>query len=931
MRHSPLYLALAVLGCVCLSTPVAFAAAEAQAETAATADASKSKAKDSETQLEAVTVTGSRIPRANIEGPSPVMVITASDIRDKGLTSAYDIVRSLTQSTGSVQTQQFQGFTPGAAQVDLRGLGPNYTLVLLNGRRMADFPLAFNAQSNFTDIANIPVSLIERVEVLSGGASAVYGSDAVSGVVNFILKEKAEYSEVNYRVGDTEDGGGFSQRLQASTGGSVGDFDFLVGVELLKQNPIFQYQRDYQDSLWDDPTLNGRNAIASRTFLRWNPAARTYIDPGQATCDALSDLNFGSVHYAFRPGRGYYCGSTEALYGTVQAERKNAIGYASMTYHLTPDINLYGDFQFARTRAKFGGGPNYWSYTGSPDNTFFNAQTGALESWQRIFTPEEVGGLDAILDYNRDRTASMNVGIEGSLGDWHYDAGYAHSAFHIVQAHRAIVAADADRFFLGQSQGVDDDTGYTIFSPDPTRLYRPLTQAEYNSISRFTPINADTRAESFTLTVDNGELFEMPAGPVGVAAVAEYGTQVYSMRIDPDVLANRYFGWTGTGGAGARSHYAVGAEFRVPLHETLNITPAARYDSYSFGGNTTGKETASLGAEWRPLDSLLVRGSAATSFRAPDLHYLYAGPSGAYYTLTDYYLCRTREPDVPTSECEFDAISVKGTRTGSTNLGNETGRSFTYGFVWSPSSNFDLSVDYYRIELDNAITDRDLDEMLQTEADCRIGQTLGGVAMDINSPTCREVLTLIHRNPDSALVNPGQINGANTYPINASAMLNSGIDASVNYRWETANAGTFKFGLNYTGVLKYTYQQFEGDPTQNIRDDLGYNNLRSRASGSVEWTYGAFSTTLFGQRYGSLPKRNQSGRYGPSATYNLSASYAFNENAKLSVAIDNVRNTPPHRDSTNDRYPYYDMFQFDPIGRQYFVEFSYRFGVVGGK
>lgn len=911
MHRTPLYLAIALAGLA--SLPLAALAQEANADR-----------KDA-TELEGVVVTGSRIPRATVEGPAPVTVITADDIRAKGLNTAYDVVRSLTQSTGSVQTQQFQGFTPGAQQVDLRGLGPSYTLVLLNGRRMADFPLAYNAQSNFTDIANIPVSMIERIEVLTGSASAIYGSDAVSGVINFILKQKADGSTLNYRVGDTQDGGGFSQRLQLTSGGSIGDLDALFGVEFYRQDPIFQYQRSFQDSLRDNPTLRAP-AVAARTFLRWNPATLQYIDPGQATCDALSHLDRGTLQYTSRPNRGWFCGSTEALYGTVQNQRENGVGYASLSYHLNDDTRAYMDFQAAHTRTKFGGGPNYWGYGGSSDNTFINAATGTYEAWQRIFTPEEVGGLDAVLDYNRDTTRSLNTGIEGHFGDWHYDAGYSNARFRMVQAHRAIVIDAADRFFLGESQGIDDDTGYTVFAPNVDRLYRPLTRAEYESISRYTPINAHTRAESFNLSIDNGALFELPAGDVGVAAVAEYGTQAYAMNIDPDVTANRYFGWTGTGGSGARSRYALGTEFRIPLLASLSLTPAVRYDSYSFAGHTTAKTTQGLGLEWRPTDSLLLRGSAATSFRAPDLHYVFAGPSGAYYTLTDYYLCRSRQAGVPYSDCDYDGISVKGTRRGNRGLDSESGKSFTYGLVWSPAPEFDVSVDYYDIRLDNAITDRDLDEILRTEADCRLGVTEGGTRVDPNSPTCQQALALVSRNPSSAPVQPGQINGANTYPINAAALRNSGIDASLNYRLDTARLGQWALRLNYTGVLKYTYQQFPGDADINVRDDRAYDNLRSKVSGSAAWTYGAFTTTLFGQRYGSLPKYDQSGRYGPSMTYNLSLDWRINERARLGLSVVNLRNTPPHRDSTNAGYPYYDQFQFDPIGRQYFLEFAYRFG-----
>ena len=139
--------------------------------------------------LDSVVVTGSRIPRAQVEGPAPVSVITAEDIQAGGFTSVPDVMQSLTQNGGQTQSQQSAGgadFSPGAQQVDLRALGPNRTLVLVNGRRIADFPLPFGGRSNFTDVSSLPLGMIDRIEVLTGSASAIYGSDAISGVVNFI-------------------------------------------------------------------------------------------------------------------------------------------------------------------------------------------------------------------------------------------------------------------------------------------------------------------------------------------------------------------------------------------------------------------------------------------------------------------------------------------------------------------------------------------------------------------------------------------------------------------------------------------------------------------------------------------------------------------------------------------------------------------------
>jgi outer membrane receptor for ferrienterochelin and colicin len=164
-------------------------------------------------QLDAVQVTGSRIPRAQVEGPAPITVINAEQIRSSGFTSVPDVLRAMTQNGGETQSQQSSSgadFSPGAQQVDLRGLGPNHTLVLVNGRRIADFPMPFKGRSNFTDVSNIPLGMIERIEVLTGSASAIYGSDAIAGVVNFILKKKADGTTIDMRMGTTTEGGGES-------------------------------------------------------------------------------------------------------------------------------------------------------------------------------------------------------------------------------------------------------------------------------------------------------------------------------------------------------------------------------------------------------------------------------------------------------------------------------------------------------------------------------------------------------------------------------------------------------------------------------------------------------------------------------------------------------------------------------------------------
>ena len=284
----------------------AFALAAARAASAdAGADAAEQQVPVSTAaapaELEQVVVTGSRIPRAEVEGPAPIIVITSQDIENNGLATIPDVMASLTQNLGALDNNQYtNGFSPGAQAVDLRGLGPNHTLVLINGRRIADYPQAYGGNSNFTDISNIPTSLVERIEVLSGSASAVYGSDAVSGVINFILKNKMEGTTVDLRVGDTQHGGGASQRLQISSGYSNGRFDSVFAVELYNTDPIWAYQRSFTNSLLDGPGGAASN-VADPVFARLDGNGN-YIDPGRATCAKLSHLDNNSIVYAFAPG-----------------------------------------------------------------------------------------------------------------------------------------------------------------------------------------------------------------------------------------------------------------------------------------------------------------------------------------------------------------------------------------------------------------------------------------------------------------------------------------------------------------------------------------------------------------------------------------------------------------------------------------------------
>ncbi len=920
-------------------TFIAAAVAAVLGGTCGTVFAQESAAGQTPQNLETVEVTGSHIPRAEIEGPSPIVVITADDIQRYGFGTVPDLMAALTQTLGAVDNNQnTNGFSPGAQAVDLRGLGPNHTLILVNGRRIADYPQAYGGNSNFTDVSAIPTSMIDRVEILTGSASAVYGSDAISGVVNFILKKKVDETTIDLRVGDTEHGGGSSQRLTITSGWSHDRFDSVFTLELYHSKPLWAYQRSFTDSRQDSPDPD---VVASPVFVRTDVYG-DYLDPGKATCDSLSKLDKGTVFYTSRPGYaadggpGYYCGSySDAGYGTLENGRKMANFYGTATYKLTDNMSLFADLQMTTSHQDSYNTPLQWqnSYPlngDSADVPFFNQATGQVEQWQRkYFTIEENGGFDAGQIRNIDNAFSLNTGIKGTFGDsnWAYEALFGHSQNSLESKEPALISAKAQALYLGPSLGIDPDSGYNIYDAPISRLYTPLTVEQFRSITQDSIDNDFSRSENWSFTVNNTDVFSLPAGPVGVAGVVEYGNQYFGLKPDPLSLDGSYYGLHNTGAVGSRDHTGAGAEFSAPLLSKLTLTGAGRYDRYEYSNNSSSKFTYALGLEFRPIDSLLARGSYSTGFRAPDLTYLYSGLSGSSSDGTDYYLCRRDEATVDIGDCDFSDVSYNGRSHGSTTLKNETSKSFTYGFVFSPFRNFDLTADYYNIRLNNEVEYQSSDTILREEADCRLGQTVDGTPVDINSSRCQQVISQVVRNPATDLSNPEGVTSVLVLPINVAAERTSGIDVAAHYKWETGRVGTFDFNVGMTYHIRHDVQLAADDPVDNELTDLYYYVIpRTKANYSVAWSIDKFTATVFGTRIGGLPNYDGDKRLGPTFLYNASLNYRVSDQWQASLVVDNLKDSKPGRDPSWISYPYYTRSWFGPVGRAYFLEVNYKFG-----
>ncbi|HWW06008.1 TonB-dependent receptor [Collimonas sp.] len=878
------------------------------------AQAAEDNAAASDTK--AVVVTGSRIPRASKEGPTSVTVITGEDIEKQGYRNVFEALSAQTQNTGMTQGADYGNtFTPAANTISLRGLGPNHTLILLNGRRIADYPVAYEGSVNFVNLANIPSALVERIEILNSGASAVYGSDAIAGVVNIITKKKVSGFDLNIKAGGSQDGGGANQRIQFTGGGSSGDLSGVFGIELSRTQPIWARQRDFMSSVSSDGTA------PTAVFSRLNVDRNKYIDPGADTCGQLGDLFYDSV-VRTQVKKGVYCGSGKArpAYWTIMTQNESENLFGSLRYQLSSKTELFSDLMLGFNSTENNTrGPN-WTSEAANGSYFYNQNSGVNESWARRISPEEIGGATRYNSKWHDVAANLTVGIRGdipSTSSWNYETAYNISAYTSRRT-TPLLLKNVDSFFLGPRLGYDAD-GIAIYAPDPKKLYQPLTPDQFNSITG----EATSRNKSWTQTLSlsaNGELFNLPAGPVRLAAVTEFGSQGFSNTPDPQYNQGVFFNQAAAEGAsGSRKRYALGAELNIPIVKQLTATVAGRYDEYSFAGRNDGKFTYNTGLEFRPAKTLLLRGNYATSFRAPDMNYIYSTTTRGYYAATtDYYRCQ--QAGQALAGCEFNNYSPGANyiQTGSKDLKAENGKSWSYGVVWSPSSNFDISADFWRIQIDNLVTNLDPDIILHNEANCRAGQ------LDINSPTCVDALARVQRNPANAPLNPNAIQEILVNPINAAQERTSGLDVSGKWRVKAGDVGDFLLKANYTKVLSHHYRQFASDPDQDLLNALTNPDWGSKVNASVTWLRDKWTSTVQVTRYGSLPSSDQTRRISPFALVNLSASYQINPRASVALIVNNVFNSVKQDNTAG--WPYYPVGNYNPYGRQGWLEFNYHFG-----
>ncbi|WP_157982740.1 TonB-dependent receptor plug domain-containing protein [Pseudidiomarina aquimaris] len=897
-----------------------------------------------EEQVERLKVTGSRLSQTDMENASPVVIISDEDIKNRGFTTAFDALKNLAQNTGQIQGDEFGsqgGFTPNAQTISLRGLAPGQALILLNGRRLAENPTPYNGQSNFVSLSSIPTAAIERIEVLTNGASAIYGSDAVAGVVNIILKDDVDSTTVSVMGGTTKDGGGDEVRLQVASGITTSDMSWTYGLEYHDIDPIFASDRDWLDSNFDSPT----GGSYSYGIVVQDAYSGLNVDPGDG-CERSGSGYERRMRTSTASGRelGYYCATDTAGDYSIQNGREKLSGFVSGSMDISNNTEFFLDALVTTQEAQNRGFRHFIFepvIEPTPDGSG-NLGWGNYLLKQRMFSFEELGPKSSSFD---EKNINVTAGMRGMLSNFYeWEVSYSHSVADFESRRAWLKNEVVMDYFFGSDEafypGFLDGNGQYDF-------YAPITDEMRNELLGEQVINGDSYSRTLFGSI-SGDLFEMPAGMAQFAAVVEYNKQGYDLMQDERTLSDTEVSWwglTGTEGGGDRDRWALGMEFGIPLLETLDLSLAARYDKYD--DDTTdvgGRLSPMVGLEYRPIDSLLLRATYGKSFRAPDMHYVFAGDSGFYTTVYDWTACREGfvadggNPDdfIPSgANCQQYTANIEGTRAGSTTLEEEKGTNIGVGIVYDLTDNLSFTLDWYEIELEDIVTDESVSGLIGDEYDCNYG--LDG--RDPDSAFCQNVYSKIERAGGDD-VNAGDLTGVNVSPTNASRQLISGYDATVRYNYPT-EFGDFTFRAEYTNTQSYKYQATPEDEYTDYRNLASFYDPRTSLTGVVGYQYQDFAVYLTGRRVGSTPWDTQpaehsnpdSDQFGdvsrtsPYVYFNLTAQYRLTDNSSITFTGNNITDRRPPEDDTWTSWPYYNIFAYGGASRgaSYYLEYVHRF------
>ena len=763
-----------------------------------------------------IVITGSRIRRIDGETASPVFTFGAEQIKESGFATVGDVVRQLPNIAGGGMSPADNSYGgTGRSDISLRGLGADRTLILIDGVR-------FFAR----DVNALPANMIERVEVLKDGASAIYGSDAIAGVVNFITKKKASGVDLSAYYGISDKGDAPSLNLQGSIAHSFDHGSIIIGGTYMKQDAILQTARDWAATPYaltngqlvfagSPATPTGRFTVSRSAATAANPALNC-TNPGNVSASAVfitrANGAAGTSAGDFRcfVGAGAVNNTWNDRVETqllTPQERYSLFG--SGTYELTDNLSLYASGFYTRTKSD-----------STLASDYFQTQAyGVTISGRSIYNPFGVDIPDVrlrlvnngqrIRSYDRD-DAQFSTGLKGKIGDFDWDVNYSYADQRIAGVRTGSIYLPAMQNAIGPSfydaGGVArcGVPGAVIANCTPINVFSEIPVGALTAISPAMHSNWKGSQHDVLANV-TGTLITLPAGPVGIAIGGEY--RKLSSEYAPDyLLANKLMDVQyETAVKGSYNVKEIYGEINIPLLrdapliKSLDVNAGVRYSDYStFGGTTNYK----VGAEYRPVSDLLIRGTYARVFRSPTIEDLYSGQYGDTPTITD----PCNAPAAGTGRCSAVPAGFIGDRQppttngGNPNLNPETGNTLTAGAVYSPSflRRLTLSADYWQYDIKQAI----------------------------GAPGAQTVLDLCYRQNIAqycAMVSRnslGQITNINNLRENIGGIRTAGVDVSAKYTQPT-DIGTFRLSFDGTYTDSYRSTAISAQPSTAI-DYAGY-------------------------------------------------------------------------------------------------------------
>ncbi|MEZ9369394.1 TonB-dependent receptor plug domain-containing protein [Shewanella sp. 10N.286.51.B2] len=837
-----------------------------------------------EPEVERIEVTGTHIKRTDLEGASPMTVLSAEDIARSGAQDISQLLSKLPVSgsgTFSTQGNNSDDTANGGAAVSLRGLGADATLVLLNGRRIAVSSFAKSIDTAFVDINSIPISAVKRIDIVKDGASATYGSDAIAGVINIIMKKDFEGFEVNGKIAETvEDGGGQQAgSILWGTEAANGKSHTTVIFDYFKERETLFADRDYSRSA--DQTANGGSDFRSSAGNPGSYIPATIGMDGSIT--PKSDL-FGwtpDVNCPADSVKGSYCRYDYAPEMTSVPESSRMGLSVFQNYEFNDDLSLFAELMYQHNESVIKGAasPSFGEFYMLNDNPLFtsgaaiNPFPGEDLTMRRRLT--ETGPRQKSSESD---SARVVLGLNGMLSDWEWELAYTYSY------NRNLEFGEQGFVWTPRLQEAIN-----------SGAFNPLATTQQGTVIDDISVNTTRSGKSTTNAFDgkiSGDLMDMPAGSLAMAVGFEYREE--SLSDNPDELFKRgeIFGTEATEAAGERDQTSLFIELAVPIFERLEAQLALRYEDYSDFGDTTNPKIA---LRYTPLDNLTLRASWGEAFRAPSLVQLGLGPSQESPGLVDTTRC-------PLTGLEEDCTAQERTVifSGNPNLQPEESTSYNVGGVWEITDGLSVGVDYWNYDQDGLITS-DTQYLVDIQGD--------------NA-------NVVKREPSSTNV-PGRIIEIYDQFGNLGSQSTDGVDFDVKYVLNTDSAGEFGFSYNLTWVNSFDQVREDGS-TRELAGE--YQHPEYRWIGGMDWGYTDWQTSARLNYIGEYTDNVDAGATGQidsMLTLDLNVTYIGFDHWSLTVGANNVFNEEPPFSAAD--FMGYDQATHSAIGALWYGKVSYQF------